>query len=298
MAVTAAMVKELREITNAGMLDCKKALEANNGDIEKSVQWLREKGIAKAAKKADRVAAEGLCNVCTKGNVAYVFELNSETDFVAKNDKFLNLIETISNALLDSNATSTEEALNVLCNGETLEQVLVSATATIGEKISLRRVKRVTKEDNEVFGLYKHQGGRIVCLTILKGENAQVAKDVAMHVAAINPKYVKSSDMSKAELENETHIIRSAALEENKQSQKPKPEAIVEKMVAGRLNKYLKEICLVDQPFVKNPDVTVGDYVKQNQSEVVNYVRLEVGEGIVKEVADFASEVMAQIKQN
>ena len=290
MVVTAQMVKELREKSGAGMLDCKKALEATEGNIDSAIDWLREKGISKAAKKADRVAAEGLCSIEVSGNTAVIFELNSETDFVAKNEKFLTLLDQVGKAIVSSNAKNTEEALKVSLNGDNLEAGLVSATATIGEKISLRRVIRVEKTDAQVFGAYKHMGGRIAVLTVLDGDNATVAKDVAMHVAAINPKYLNQAQISEAEIEHEKGILMAEALNEGK------PQNIVEKMVMGRLNKYLKEICLVNQPFVKNPDITVEQYAKENHSAVVNFVRLEVGEGIEKNAVDFASEVAAQMK--
>lgn len=296
MAVTAQLVKELREKTNAGMLDCKKALEANNGDIEKSIIWLREKGIVKAAKKSDRIAAEGLCNVVYNGNIAYVYELNSETDFVAKNDKFLNLLDLIGKELLNSNVNSTTEALNMIVEGKKLEEVLLEAIATIGEKITLRRVQRVCKTDSQTFGSYKHQGGRIATLTVLDGGCEEVAKDICMHVAAINPKYLSQDDISEETVNAEREVIRNEALNENAKSAKPKPEQIIDKMVVGRLNKYLQEICLLNQAFVKNPDLTVAQYVNSKNTKIASYIRLAVGEGIEKKEVDFAAEVMAQVK--
>ena len=294
MAVTALMVKELREKTGAGMLDCKKALEATNGDMEEAVKWLREKGIAKAEKKASRVAAEGLCSIEIKGNEAVTFEVNSETDFVAKNQKFIDLINTLGQAIVNSDAKCTDCALNVELNGKTLNEVILEASGTIGEKISLRRVQRIVKTDSQVFGAYKHQGGRIITLTVLEGNDAEVAKDVAMHVAAISPKYVSKEDVSAEEIASERAILLAQALNENAQSDKPKPEAIIEKMVEGRLNKSLQEMCLLNQPFVKNPDQTVEAYVKSHGSKVVSFVRLAVGEGIEKREDDFAAEVAAQ----
>lgn len=290
MAVTAQMVKELREKTGAGMLDCKKALEETNGIIEDAITWLREKGISKAAKKADRVAAEGLCNVVTSGNTALLFELNSETDFVSKNEKFLELLESLSQGLLTSDVTDTEGALALVLEGKTVTELLSSATATIGEKITLRRVSKVVKTDSQSFGAYKHQGGRIVSLTVLEGSDEETAKDVAMHVAAINPRFLDQSQISEAEVEKERAILTQEALNEGK------PANIVEKMVVGRLNKFLQEICLVNQPFVKNPDLTVAKYVESKKGKVVSFSRLEVGEGIEKVESDFAAEVMAQVK--
>ena len=260
------------------------------------VKELREKGIVKAAKKADRVAAEGLCNVVFEGNVAYVYELNSETDFVAKNEKFTNLVALVGTTLLASNVTTTEEALALVAEGKKVEEILLEATATIGEKITLRRVTRVEKTDSQVFGGYKHQGGKIAVLTVLEGGNEEVAKDICMHVAAINPRYLSQEDISAEVVEQERTIIRNEALNENAQSAKPKPEAIIEKMVVGRLNKYLQEICLLNQAFVKNPDLTVAQYLKNSNAAAVQYIRLGVGEGIEKKEVDFAAEVMAQVK--
>lgn len=289
--ITAQMVKELREKTGAGMMDCKRALEETNGDIEKAIDFLREKGIAKAAKKADRIAAEGLCNFVIDGNRAFVYELNSETDFVSKNEQFLELLETISKILINSDATNTEEALALVKDGKTVETLLADATATIGEKITLRRVSRFTKEDAQGFGAYKHLGGRIVTLVVTEKDDDVVAKDIAMHVAAQNPKYLDRSQVDQETLEHERHILTQQALQEGK------PANIVEKMVVGRLNKYLQDICLVDQGFVKDPDQKVSDYLKTNKNNVVSFVRLEVGEGIEKRQEDFAAEVQAQLKK-
>lgn len=291
MAITAQMVKELREKTGAGMMDCKGALEQTNGDMEKAIDFLREKGIAKAAKKASRVAAEGLCSVVTSGNNAVIFELNSETDFVAKNAQFLELIETLGNGLVESNVSNDEEALNFVINGKNVETLLADATATIGEKISLRRVTRVTKSDEQGFGAYKHMGGRIAVLALLEKEDQDVAKDIAMHVAAQKPLYLDRTQVNQETLEHEKHILTQQALQEGK------PANIVEKMVIGRLNKYLQDICLVDQGFVKDPDIKVSEYLKNHKNSVKNFIRLEVGEGIEKKQEDFAAEVMAQVRK-
>ena len=291
MAVTAQMVKELREKTGAGMLDCKKALEATDGNIEEAITWLREKGIAKAAKKESRVAAEGLCNVAIDGNKAVIYEVNSETDFVSKNTQFLDVLETIGKALLSSDS---EDYLNITYNGETISNILISATATIGEKISLRRVTRVTKADNENFGAYKHAGGRIAVLTLIDGGTEATAKDVAMHVAAINPKYLSEACIPAEELEKEKAI--QIAEMKNDPKMANKPEKVLENIVNGKLAKYKKEICLLDQPFVKNPDLTVDQFAKSEKATIKSYIRLEVGEGIEKVETDFVAEVMAQVK--
>lgn len=295
--ISAQQVKELREVTGAGMMDCKKALVECNGDMEKAIVWLRERGIAKAAKKEGRIAAEGVCSFAVEGNLATVYELNSETDFVAKNPLFKELCEKVGKAILASKASNDEEAMNAELNGEKVSEMLVNATATIGEKITLRRVTLYTKEDSQVFGAYSHMNGKIVAFAILNGCKEEVAKDVCMHVAAMNPKYLSRELVDQAYLASETDIIRQEALNENKQSAKPKPEAIIEKMVEGRVNKMLKEICLVDQPFVKNPDETVGQFVKNQGCEIVTYVRLGVGEGIEKRKDDFVAEVMAAVNK-
>jgi len=291
MAITAQMVKELREKTGAGMMDCKSALEHTQGDMEKAIDYLREKGIAKAAKKAGRIAAEGLCSVVVSGNEAVIYELNSETDFVAKNAQFLELIETVGQALVKSNVKTDEEALQLVVNGKTVETLLADATATIGEKISLRRVKRITKQAGQGFGAYKHMGGRIAVLAVLAAENEDVAKDIAMHIAAQKPQYLDRTQVDQQTLEHEKHILTQQALQEGK------PANIVDKMVIGRLNKYLQDICLVDQGFVKDPDIKVSEYLKNNKNQVLSFIRLEVGEGIEKKQEDFAAEVMAQVRK-
>ncbi|MDY0338790.1 MAG: translation elongation factor Ts [Acholeplasmataceae bacterium] len=291
MAITAQQVKELRERTGAGMMDCKGALEHTNGDMEAAIDYLREKGIAKAAKKAGRIAAEGLCNVVINGNEAVIYELNSETDFVAKNNQFLDLLSEVGNAIINSNATNTEEALNATLNGKTLETVIADATATIGEKISLRRVSRVTKQDSQGFGSYLHMGGRIAVINVMENDDQEVAKDMAMHIAAQNPRYLDRSEVDQETLEHEKHVLTQQALAEGK------PANIVDKMVIGRLNKYLQDICLVDQGFVKDPDQKVSEYLKSNKNAVKSFIRLAVGEGIEKKEEDFAAEVAAQLKK-
>ena len=291
MTITASMVKELRNKTGAGMMDCKRALAETSGDMDKAMDYLRENGIAKAAKKADRIAAEGLCSVEVKGNEAVIFELNSETDFVAKNKEFLALLAELGTAIINSDATNTEEALKVMVDGKDIERVLVDATSKIGEKLSLRRVVRVVKTDEENFGAYKHMGGRIVTLVVLNKATEEVAKDIAMHVAAINPKFIDKSEISEQELAHEKEMLTKEALNEGK------PANIVEKMVIGRLNKYLKDVCLVNQAFVKNPDLTVEKHVKANGGNILSFIRLEVGEGIEKRNDDFAAEVMSQLNK-
>ena len=287
--ISAALVKELREITGAGMMDCKRALVETKGNMEEAVTWLREKGIMKAAKKESRIAAEGVCAYAIAGNKAVVYEVNAEADFVAKNQKFLDLVSEIGNAILKSDAKNDEEALETKTAEGTVKDLVIAATATIGEKISLRRINVFTKTDNQVFGAYSHMGGKIVALSVLDGNNAEVAKDVCMHVAAMSPKYLDRSKVDADFLASETEILRQETLNEGK------PENIVDKIVVGKVQKMLKTICLVDQMFVKNQDITVGQYVKDNKSNIVTYIRLEVGEGIEKRKDDFVAEVMAAV---
>jgi len=288
--ITAKMVKELRDLTGAGMLDCKKALEETNGDVQKAVDYLREKGVAQAAKKSGRIAAEGLASVKVNGNEAVIFELNSETDFVAKNEAFLNLLDKVGNAILNSDAKTTEEALKIDVNGDTLENLLIEGTAKIGEKITLRRVSRVVKEENQAFATYSHMGGKIVSLVVMLKDNEEVGRDIAMHVAASNPKYLDRTQVDEDVLNHEKEVLTNQALQEGK------PAHIVDKMVIGRLNKFLEDICLVDQPFVKDQDVKVKQYLKSNDNEVLSFIRLEVGEGIERKEEDFAAEVAAATK--
>lgn len=292
--ITAKEVKELRERTGAGMMDCKKALTETDGDIDKAVDFLREKGIAKAAKKADRVAAEGTTYVASKGNEAVILELNSETDFVARNEGFQNLVKEMADHILEVKPADVDE-LNAskLANGQTVEEKMNEAISTIGEKLTLRRFTIKTKTDNDAFGEYLHMGGRIGVLTLVEGStNAEAAKDVAMHIAALNPKFVSRDQVSEEELEHEKEILKQQALNEGK------PENIVEKMVEGRMRKYLEEICAVDQAFVKNPDQTVAEFLKTDGGVLVDFVRYEVGEGIEKRSDNFADEVKGQMGGN
>ncbi|MCQ9290562.1 translation elongation factor Ts [Staphylococcus hyicus] len=292
MAISAKLVKELREKTGAGMMDCKKALQETDGNIDKAIDYLREKGIAKAAKKADRIAAEGITHVEVKGNDAVIVEINSETDFVARNEGFQQLVKEIANQILETKAESVE-ALNetTLPNGKKVSEHMNEAISTIGEKLSLRRFELRTKTDNDAFGAYLHMGGRIGVLSVVEGTtDEEAAKDVAMHIAAINPKYVSSDQVSEEEINHEREVLKQQALNEGK------PENIVEKMVEGRLRKYLQEICAVNQDFVKNPDQTVEQFLKTKGGQLVDFVRYEVGEGLEKREENFADEVKGQMK--
>ncbi|MGX9289782.1 translation elongation factor Ts [Bacillus sp. A015] len=293
MAITAQLVKELRQKTGAGMMDCKKALTETDGDIDKAIDLLREKGIAKAAKKADRIAAEGLTLIKTDGNTGVILEVNSETDFVAKNEGFQTLLNELADHLLAAKPATIEEALaSKMENGSTVEEHITSAIAKIGEKITLRRFSVITKEDNAAFGSYLHMGGRIGVLAVLNGTtDEELARDIAMHVAAVNPKYISRDQVSEEEANREREVLTQQALQEGK------PENIVAKMVEGRLNKFFEEICLLDQAFVKNPDEKVKQVVGAKNATVQTYVRYEVGEGIEKRQDNFAEEVMSQVKK-
>lgn len=285
-----SLIKELRDLSGAGLMDCKKALEASNNDIDEAIDYLRKKGISKAAKKADRVAAEGLSTVVIDGNNASIVEVNCETDFVAKNEKFVNLVNKIADLIVKNDVKTMEEAMSLSTEEGTLNDTIVNFTATIGEKISFRRFARLSKTDSQNFGSYIHMGGRIAVLTLLEGADEETAKDVSMHAAAMRPSYVKREDVPAEEVERETSVLKEQAMNEGK------PVEIAEKMVNGRINKFYKEICLEEQDFVKDSDMTVGAFVKSKNGSIVNMVRFEVGEGIEKKEENFAEEVMNQIK--
>lgn len=290
--ISASLVKELREKSGAGMLDCKKALEATNGNIDEAIDWLREKGISKAAKKADRIAAEGLASIMIDGNKAAIVEVNSETDFVAKNEEFKSLVSAILKTILNSNASSVEELLEEKAFGteETVNELIISKTATIGEKLSLRRFAKIEKTDSESFGEYIHMGGRIAVLTLVDNASSEVAKDVAMHAAAMRPIYVKSSNVPTDVLEKEKTIMREQLLNEGK------PEDKIDAILVGKVKKYYEEVCLENQIFVKAENKeTVGQFVQNNGGTIVNMIRFEVGEGMEKKEENFAEEVAKQI---
>ena len=301
MAITAAMVKELRERTQAGMMDCKKALNAVDGDMDKAIEYLRENGLAKAAKKADRIAAEGLVKeaISADRKTAAIVEINSETDFVAKNDQFVTFVNEVAQIILNNDVADVE-ALKALAWPEdaskTVGDVLTEKVATIGEHLTIRRFAKVTTEGT--LSSYTHGGGKIVALVEVtaEGDKAQeVGKNVAMQVAAVNPEFVSVDEVSEEKKNHEKEILMHQALNENP----GKPENIIEKMVIGRLNKQLKEICLLEQEYVKDPDFTVGKYVAAelgNANMVKTFVRFETGEGIEKKEENFAEEVAKQIQ--
>lgn len=290
MEISASMVKDLREKTGAGMMDCKKALVESNGDMDAAIDYLREKGISKAAKKAERIAAEGLSNIYVNGNNAVVVELNSETDFVAKNAEFKELLDKIGNAILNNEVNSMEDALNVKVESDTVNDLIVNATAKIGEKISLRRFEKITKKDTEVFGTYLHMGGKISSLTIIEGTNEEVARDVAMQAAAMRPLYENIESIPESDLDHEKSIIREQVINEGKKIE------FADKIIEGRLRKFYEETVLEEQLFIKNSDITVKSYLENNNSKLIKLVKYEVGEGMEKRNDDFAQEVMNQIK--
>lgn len=289
--ITASMVKELRETSGAGMMDCKKALEASNGDMDQAIDWLRENGLSKAAKKAGRIAADGLAYILVEGNKASIIEVNSETDFVAKNEEFTSLVKTIAESVINNDVKDLESALALNTEDGTIEQLIAAKTAKIGEKLSFRRFETLNKGANEVFGSYIHMGGKIASLVLIEGANESVAKDVAMHAAAMRPLYVKRDEVPGDVLDKEKEIIKEQAINEGK------PADIAEKMVAGRINKYYKEVCLEEQDFVKDSDMTVATFVKNNGGVIKAMYRFEVGEGMEKREENFAEEVMNQLNK-
>ena len=290
---TASDVKNLREKTGAGMMDCKKALEACEGSIDKAIDWLREKGIAKAAKKADRIAAEGLTRIFINGNKAVVLEVNSETDFVAKNEKFTNFLDTIGNAILASDVTTMDEALALNTENGTINDLVVAITATIGEKISFRRFIVVNKNDDEVFGSYLHMGGKISSLITIAGNDEAMAKQVAMHAAAMRPLYLNESAVPTDVLDHEKEMMKTELINEGKPADK------VDMILPGKVKKYYEEVCLENQIYVMSENKeTVGNFLKNNGSKLVNMVRYEVGEGLEKRQENFAEEVAKQLKAN
>ena len=289
--ITANMVKELREATGAGMLDCKKALTETNGNMEEAITWLREKGISKAAKKQTRIAAEGLAKAKVEGNKAVIVEVNSETDFVAKNEDFKTFVENVAKQVVEKNPKDVEELLaqeSIEVPGKTVNEVLVDKIATIGENMNIRRFARF--ESDGLVEKYIHGDGKIAVLVNMSKGNSEVAKDVCMQIAAARPEYLNEQSVPTDRLEKEKEILKAQTMNEGK------PEAIAEKIVQGRIGKFFSEVCLVDQAFVKNPDIKVSQLLKENDSEIVEFARFEKGEGIEKKEENFAEEVMKQLK--
>ena len=288
---TVSDVKELREKTGAGMMDCKKALEACEGSMDKAIDWLREKGIAKAAKKESRIAAEGLCKIKVEGNTAVMVEVNSETDFVAKNAEFTGFVDYLLDEILKNDVKTNEDVLAIKDGEETISDKLVALTAKIGEKLSFRRFEKVTKADDETFGTYIHLGGKIGTIIVVKGANEEVAKDVAMQAAAMSPVALTREGVPAEMVEHEREVVT----EQVKNEAAGKPENIIEKMVNGRIDKFYKEIVLEEQAFIKENKLTVSKYVSDNGGEIKSMVKFAVGEGIEKRQENFADEVMSQI---
>lgn len=291
--ISASIVKELREITGAGMMDCKKALTETNGDIEKAIEYLREKGISKAAKKSSRVAAEGVVAafVSEDAKTGAVVEVNAETDFVSKNEEFVAFVNKLVEIVAVKAPKDVEELKTMeFENGKTVEEVLTEKIATIGENMSIRRFERI--ETDNLVGKYIHGNGQIAVLVELKGGNQEVAKDVCMQVAALNAEFLDESQIPADRVEREKEIITQQTINEGK------PANIAEKIAEGRLKKYFEELCLVHQKFVKDSSKTVSEYVKENGGEIVKFYRLEKGEGIEKKEDNFVEEVMNQLKNN
>lgn len=307
MAITASMVKELREMTGAGMMDCKKALNETNGDMDAAIEFLRKNGQAKAEKKAGRIAAEGLVMTVVKDDkAASIVEVNSETDFVAKNEQFQEYVAAVANQALNSDAADMDAFMAETWAEDatmTVKDALVAKIAVIGENLNIRRFEKIVTDGCVVS--YIHGGGRIGILLeaatdVINDEIKTCLKNVAMQVAAMSPKYVSRDEIPQEYMDHEKEIQMSVALKENAESNKPKPDNIIEKMVIGRLNKEMKEICLLDQAYVQDSDLTVAQYVekvaKANGANVTvkKFIRFETGEGLEKKVDDFAAEVAAQ----
>ena len=291
--ITAGLVKELREKTGAGMMDCKKVLTETDGDMEKAIELLRERGIAKAAKKSGRVAAEGLveCYISEDGKVGAVVEVNSETDFVAKNEEFKTFVMNVAKQVVETNPKDVEELLAQEAKfeaGKTVNEALIGKIATIGENLSIRRFARF--ESKGLLEKYIHGDGKIAVLINMTGGEKELAKDICMQIAAARPEFVKREEVPQERVDKEMEILKAQAMNEGK------PEQIAEKIVQGRVGKFYEEICLVDQVFVKDSSMKVSELLKQHNAEVVEFARFEKGEGIEKKEENFAEEVMNQLK--
>jgi len=294
MANLIELVKELREKTGAGFADCKKALEASGEDLDKAVDWLREKGIAKSASKASRIAAEGLAQVVVNGNKAVMVEVNSETDFTARNDKFKELVNTVANAIANGNATTVEEALELSTAEGKLSEVVAAISFATGEKMTVRRFEVINKTDDQVFGTYLHFDGKKACVVVLNGKEQEVAQNIAMQVVSMNPSYVDRDHMPQEIVEHETEV--QTQIVKNEPANASKPDAIIAKMVEGKVSKALKEMCLVDQDYILDGNLKVSGYLKEHNMSVVSFTRYGVGEGIEKKVDNWVEEVQAALK--
>ena len=291
--VTASQVKELREKTGAGMMDCKKVLTETDGDMEKAIELLREKGIAKAVKKSGRIAAEGLVEayISEDKKVGAIVEVNAETDFVAKNEEFKTFVMNVAKQVVEKNPKDVEDLLaqdSIEAPGKTVKELLVEKISTIGENMNIRRFVRFESEG--LVEKYIHGDGKIAVLVNMKKGNSEVAKDICMQIAAAKPEYLNEASVPAERIEKEKEILKAQTMNEGK------PEAIAEKIVQGRIGKFYSEVCLVDQAFVKNPDIKVSQLLKENDSEIVEFARFEKGEGIEKKEENFAEEVMKQLQ--
>ncbi|MDO4377679.1 MAG: translation elongation factor Ts [Erysipelotrichia bacterium] len=294
MANLVELVKELREKTGAGMLDCKKALEASECDMAKAVDWLREKGIAKSQAKQGRVAAEGLASILVEGNKAVLVEVNSETDFTARTDKFKNMVKAVAKAILENEPKDVEEALTLKAENGTVNEEIAAVSFATGEKMTLRRFTIVEKNDDQLFGTYVHHDGKTACIVVLTGKNEEVGKHIAMQIASMKPQYVDRDHMPQEIVEHETAIQKEIAKNDPKNA--GKPEGIIDKMVAGRVSKSLQDLCLVDQAFILDGNLKVSAYLKNNDSAVESFVLYVVGEGIEKKKDNWVEEVAAALK--
>ena len=288
MALNVALIKELRDRTGAGMTDCKKALEETNNNLEAACDWLREKGIAKAAKKSSRIAAEGTTLALANGDDAIIVEVNSETDFVAKSDAFKDLVKEVANILLDKKPANVEEAKEVT------KELFTNATVKIGEKLDLRRFEILHKNENQSFGTYIHMGGKISVLTLLDGVNNEAAQGLSMHIAANKPVYITTNDIPAEAIANETAIQMEASKTDEKL--KGKPANVLENIIKGKVSKYFAESVLVEQDYLLEPGTKVGAYLKNHSLSIVKFVRFETGEGLEKRVENFAEEVQKQMQ--
>jgi elongation factor Ts len=291
MEINASLVKELREKTGVGMMDCKKALVECGGDMDKAIDYLREKGLSKAAKKADRIAAEGLSNIYIKDNEAIIIEVNCETDFVSSNVDFKALVDKIGGAVLNSKANTIEEAKEVLVDGKSINDLVVEATLTIGEKIDFRRFVRVTKTSDESFGSYLHMGGKISALVTLSINDEVLAKDLAMQTCAMNPKYISKEEVPAEVLEHEKSVLKEQILNEGKKAE------FMDKILEGKVEKFYEDVCLINQSYIKDGSLKISALLEKSNAKVLNMIRYEVGEGIEKRSDNFAEEVMNQLNK-
>ncbi|MDE5767551.1 MAG: translation elongation factor Ts [Malacoplasma sp.] len=291
MSASAEKIKELRNRTQAGFMDCKKALEESNNDIEKAIAWLREKGISKAAKKANAIAAEGQTLVKEDGNNCVILEINSQTDFVSKNPDFVKFVKDVADTILKNKSVKDIDKM-VLSSKKTIADTAIELTATIGEKIGVRRADLFTKTKDQSFGVYQHFNNRVSAMVLIEGKvSAEVGKEIAMQVASMNPKFVNSSEVDKKWKETEEKILIQKTIDEGK------PKEFAEKIVKGRMGKILAEVCLDDQPFIKDNGITISKYLKEKGGKALKMIRYEVGEGIEKQESNFADEVKAQMKK-